>query len=131
MTPKVILEASGEPLTSSLSIFFQTLCLPFPNWNLGFSEPGKWVKTLPAKEGDMRGGFEPWVGKIPWRRKWQSTAVFLPRESHGQRYLAGYSLWGCKESNTEQLTLSLSFMRRKEIQPFAATWMEAEDNILR
>ena len=30
------------------------------------------------------------------RRKWQPTPVFLPRESHGQRHLAGYSQWGCK-----------------------------------
>ena len=34
--------------------------------------------------------FESWVGKIPWRRAWQPTPVFLPRESHGQRSLAGY-----------------------------------------
>ena len=33
----------------------------------------------------------PWVGKIPWRREWQPTLVFLPRESHGQRSLEGYS----------------------------------------
>ena len=35
-----------------------------------------------------------------WRRKWQCTPVFLPGESHGQRDLVGYSLWGCKESDT-------------------------------
>ena len=46
--------------------------------------------------------FDPWVGKIPCRRKWQRTPVFLPGESHGQRRLAGYSPWGCKESNTTQ-----------------------------
>ena len=40
--------------------------------------------------------FDPWVRKIPWRRAWQSTPVFLPRESHRQRSLAGYSLWGHK-----------------------------------
>ena len=40
--------------------------------------------------------FDPWVGKIPWR-KWQPTPVFLPGKSHGQRSLAGYSPWGCKE----------------------------------
>ena len=39
---------------------------------------------------------DPWVGKIPWRRKWQLTPVFLPGESHGQRSLAGCSPWGCK-----------------------------------
>ena len=43
---------------------------------------------------------EPWVRKIPWRRKWQPTPVFLPGKSHGQRSLAGYSLWGHKESDT-------------------------------
>ena len=41
--------------------------------------------------------FSLWVGKIPWRRAAQSTPVFLPRESHGQRSLAGYSVWSCKE----------------------------------
>ena len=40
---------------------------------------------------------DPWVRKIPWRRKWQPTPVFLPGESHGQRNLVGYSPWGCKE----------------------------------
>ena len=48
--------------------------------------------------------FEPWVGKIPWRRKWQPTPVFLPGESHGQRSLVGYNQWGCKESDTIEHT---------------------------
>ena len=43
--------------------------------------------------------FDPWVRKIPWRRKWQPTPVFLPGKSHGRRSLVGYSSWGCKESN--------------------------------
>ena len=43
-----------------------------------------------------RHGFDSWVGKIPWRRKWQPTPVFLPGESHGQRSLVGYSPWGRK-----------------------------------
>ena len=47
--------------------------------------------------------FDSWVGKIPWRRKWQSTPVFLPGKSCGQRSLAGYSPWGHKELDmTEQ-----------------------------
>ena len=37
---------------------------------------------------------ETWVGKIPWRREWQPTRVFLPGESHGQRSLEGYTSWG-------------------------------------
>ena len=51
-----------------------------------------------------RPGFDTWVGKIPWRRIWQPTPVFLLGKSHGQRSLVGYSLWGCKESDmTERL----------------------------
>ena len=42
----------------------------------------------------------PWVGKIPWRRKWQPTPVFLPGKFHGLRSLVGYSPWGHKESDT-------------------------------
>ena len=48
--------------------------------------------------------FNPWVGKIPWRREWQPTLVFLPGESHGQSGLAGYSPRGCKESDTTEAT---------------------------
>ena len=51
-----------------------------------------------------RCGFDPWVGKIPWRRGRSPTPVFLPGESHGQRSLGGYSPWDYKESDmTEQL----------------------------
>ena len=42
--------------------------------------------------------------KSPWRRKWQLTPVFLPGESHGQRSLARYSSWGCKELDTTEHT---------------------------
>ena len=47
-----------------------------------------------------RRGFSSWVRKIPWRRAWKATPVFLPGESHGQRRLAGYSPWGGKELDT-------------------------------
>ena len=50
---------------------------------------------------------DPWVGKIPWRRKWQPTLVFLPGESHGWRNLVGYSPQGRKElDTTERLHLT-------------------------
>ena len=50
-------------------------------------------------------GFNPSVGKIPWKRALQPNPVFLPGESHGQRGLAGYNPWGHKESDTnEQLS---------------------------
>ena len=47
-------------------------------------------------------GFDPWVGKIPWRRKWQPTPVSLPGKSHGQRSLVGCSPWGGKELGTTE-----------------------------
>ena len=56
----------------------------------------------------MRPGFESRVGKIPWRRKWQPTPVFLPGESHGGRSLVGYSLRGRKESDMTELLHSLT-----------------------
>ena len=52
--------------------------------------------------------FNPWVRKIPWRREWQLTSVFLPGEFHGQKSLLGYSPGVTKSHTTEQLTLSLT-----------------------
>ena len=51
----------------------------------------------------QRHEFNPWVRKIPWRRAWQPTLVFLS-ESYGQRSLAGYSPWGRKESDMTEAT---------------------------
>ena len=45
---------------------------------------------------------DPWIGMIPWRREWLPTPVFFLGESHGQRSLAGYSPWGCQESDTTE-----------------------------
>ena len=61
-----------------------------------------------CSDSKERPGFDPWVRKIPWRRAWLPTPVFLPGEFQGQRSLVGYSPWGCKESEmTKWLTLSL------------------------
>ena len=46
--------------------------------------------------------FDPWMGKIPWRRQWQPTPVFLPGKFHGQRCLVDYSPWSHKESDTTE-----------------------------
>ena len=54
---------------------------------------GSAVKNPPANAGDMRCRFHPWVRKIPWRRAWHPTPVFLPRESHGQRSMRTEDLW--------------------------------------
>ena len=48
--------------------------------------------------------FNPWVGKIPFRRAWQPTPLFLPEEFYGQRSLVVYSPWGCKESDRTAVT---------------------------
>ena len=61
------------------------------------------VKNPPGLK-DLRDGFDPWVGKIPWRRTWQPTPIFLPGESLGQKRLAGYSPEGCTESDTTEAT---------------------------
>ena len=62
------------------------------------------VKNLPANAGDMRLGFDPWIGKISWRRAWQPTPVFLPGEFNEQRNLTGYGPWGHKESDMTEAT---------------------------
>ena len=54
--------------------------------------------------------FNPWVGKIPWRRKWEPTSVFSPEKFHGHRSLAGYSPWGWKKSDTTEHTHSSTFI---------------------
>ena len=77
---------------------------------LSYSEMSKvqWILMGNGLSGEeftcqcRRLGFNPWVGKIPWRRKWQPTPVFLLRKSHGRRSLMGYSPWSHKESDTTQ-----------------------------
>ena len=55
----------------------------------------------------LQPGFDPWVGKIPWRRERQPTAVLFPKESHRRRSVSGYSLCSRKESDmTKRLTLT-------------------------
>ena len=56
---------------------------------------GTVVKNPHANAGECkRLGLNTWVGKIPWRRKWQLTSIFLPEKFYGYRNLAGYSPWG-------------------------------------
>ena len=74
--------------------------------SLGASLVSQRLKRLSAtQETRVRslGQEDPWVGKIPWRSKWQPTPVFLPGESHRGRSLVGYSPWGHKESETTEL----------------------------
>ena len=65
---------------------------------------GRWL----GHEQCGRPWFNPWVGKIPWRRKWQSTPVPVPGKSHGPRSLVGYSPWHHKDSDTSEWLYFLS-----------------------
>ena len=56
----------------------------------------RWLSGKPSTCQRRRSKFNPWVGQIPWRRKWQPPPIFLLGQSHGQTSLAGYSPWGCK-----------------------------------
>ena len=59
------------------------------------------VKNLPVMQETR---LDPWVGKIPWKKKWLPTPVFLPGEFHAQRSLLGYSPRGSKDSDTTEAT---------------------------
>ena len=92
-----------SPLLFFLSHTFE--CPPFV-FPLSFSypvskAPGGTSSRELAFQGrrPKRHGFDPCIRKIPWREKWQSTPVFLARESHGQKSLVGYSLQGHKQSD--------------------------------
>ena len=77
------------------------------------------VKNPPANAGDTRDtGSDPWVEKIPWRKKWQPSPVFLPGKSHGQRSLVGYCPLGHKESDkTKGLSTHTHIMLHQFLQP--------------
>ena len=61
-----------------------------------------WLNDKEFTSQYRRFEFNPWVGKIPWRRKGQPIQVLLPGESHGWRSLVSYSPWGFKESDTTE-----------------------------
>ena len=75
------------------SLFFNFFLLQLPPWK----PVVQWLKSYLLMQECRRHRFHLWVRKIPWRRKWQPTPVFLSGESHGQRSLVGYSPWGHRE----------------------------------
>ena len=85
------LKKKSVPVVSAISVHINKA---FLSANMGFPR-GSLVKNLPALQE------LPWVGKIPWSRKWQPTPVFLPEESHGQRSVASYIVHGVTESQTQ------------------------------
>ena len=87
------------------------------NAKRGSFPPCAVVKILPANIGDKkRCGIDPWFRKIPWSRRWQPTAVFLPGEFNGRRSLVGYSLWGHKESNASEHKHGAKRRRARDFQ---------------
>ena len=60
-----------------------------------------------------RPGFNPWLGKTPWRRKWQLTPVSLPGKSHEQRSMVDHSPCGHRESDTTEVTEHAGMQERK------------------
>ena len=67
--------------------------------------------------------FNPWFGKIPWRRKWQPTPVFLPGKSHGQRNLVIYSPWCLKEPDTTSTTTTASDLCQEKMYKVKLVYM--------
>ena len=93
-----------------LSLLIKLSAKPPPTlWNLA-PNPERipwWLRWWRICLQCTRPGFNQWIGKIPWRREWKPTPVFLPGKSHAQRSQVGYSPWGLKESDmTEWLILN-------------------------
>ena len=74
------------------------------HWGSPGSTNGKEPARQCQRRRCKRRKFDPWVEKIPWRKKWQPTPVFLPGEVHGQRRLMCFDLYGCKELDTTQVS---------------------------
>ena len=107
-----IVSSGGDPgITTDFSQEMAALCCSSQTGPLeaGFPRaepppdppPMLWGVLLPKPLGYV-GGVNFHVRKIPWRREWLPTPVFLPGESHGQRSPVGYSPWRCKESHMNE-----------------------------
>ena len=90
-------------LPSSKMVASASLQIDIPS-RISPSESAVQSPGNPTLTGCWRRRFDPWVRKIPWRRRWQPNPVFLPEKSHGQRSLAVYSPWGRKESDMNEHT---------------------------
>ena len=77
-----------------------------------------WVGGKESTCQCRRREFDPWVRKIPWRRKWQPSPIFLPEKSCRQRSLAGYSPWGLRESDTTEQLNSKNGERKIRLLPY-------------
>ena len=123
---------SLEALRNRQSGFTRILSTP---WLLNLSWELGSPMSLPGFPGGTRGkestcqyrrhkrhGFNPWAGKIPRRKAWQTTPVSLPGESHQQRSLAGYSSQGCKELDMTEWLSTIIFTASAAWEALAPTW---------
>ena len=76
--------------------------VPGQTWAWWFEGLPYWLRQWRFCLQYRRPGFNPWVGKILWRREWLPTSLFLRGEFYGQKSLVGNSPWGCKESDTTE-----------------------------
>ena len=89
----MVLHLGQVPLGPVCTLYGASQVAPYmglPRWCSG-------KESACQGRGCRKHGFNPWVRTILWRKKWQPTAVFLPKKLHGQRSLAGYCPWGHKE----------------------------------
>ena len=102
----VAMPTSGRSSWSRIQILFSCIAGRFFTvWDIRVYIGGASGKEHACQcRRHKRQEFDPWVGKIPWRRARQPTPVFLPWESHEQRSLVGYSPWGCKELDMTEMT---------------------------
>ena len=105
------------------------VCVSAVQWEL--VKPGGFPGGSDSKESVCNAGrprFTPWVGKIPWRRKWEPIPVFLPGEVHGQRSLVGYSPW----DHINGLDwLALTYLPNLEVtNTNKNTFLSAEGNVI-
>ena len=131
LSPSQNLTAEFFQLTDSHSILWllqlasvllpatEFLCFWLPFGCLGLIQPKNSEACFPGGASGKepicqcrrltRHGFNPWVRKIPWKRKWKPTSVILPGESHGQRSLMSYRPWGLKKSDTTEVDCAKKF----------------------
>ena len=101
MNPVLWHNSSDTAYIPSLSLFFYCFVSCYKQYGLPQWLSGKRI-LLQCRRLNRTCTFDPWVGKIPWRRKSQPTPVFLPGGSHEQRRLAGCRLWHPKELDMTQ-----------------------------
>ena len=112
-TTSALLWVPLETYSENKDLNISSLFWGFPEWFRGKESTCQY----------RRHGFNPWVGKIPWGRKWHPTPVFLPGKSHGQRNLGDYSPWSCEESDTiEQLNNNKNLTWREFWKMLVKEW---------